>query len=240
MGWAWELPRSLHTSAVTCFPSSSGQRAAAFPSEDSVPLRRNFHVWALGQTFAKKLPHGPPGAGSAFRMACGVWTPLLLAPVLGSPRLLLLASAGVGRWGYQGQLIGSWWSGQAERLPSPPSVCLPQPRNSETPAWLHSSFLYKILFASPGLGGRGTGVSMSSDALPGPPGLLVMLSVSPHRLHLPQAGRLGRWKYWGAWPSCQSQTYCLGLAEGALGGAVSHLGARWGCPLLGAIRVGTP
>ena len=123
---------------------------------------------------------------------------------------------------------------------SPPSVCLPQPRNSETPAWLHSSFLYKILFASPGLGGRGPGVSMSSDALPGPPGLLVTLSVSPHLLHLPQAGRLGLWKYWGVWPSRQSQTYCLGLAEGALGGAVSHLGARWGCPLLGAIRVGTP
>ena len=121
MGWAWELPRRLHTSAVTCFPSSSGQRAAAFPSEDSVPLRRNFHVWALGQTFAKKLPHGPPGARSAFRMACGVWTPLLLAPVPGSPRLLLLASAGVGRWGYQGQLIGSRRSGQAELLPS---LCL--------------------------------------------------------------------------------------------------------------------
>lgn len=31
MSWAWELPRRLHTSAVTCFPSSSGQRTAAFP-----------------------------------------------------------------------------------------------------------------------------------------------------------------------------------------------------------------
>lgn len=82
MGWAWELPRRLHTSAVTCFPSSSAQRPAASPSEDSVPLGSNIHVWALGQTFAKKLPHGAAGAGSAFRMACRVWTPLLLAPVL--------------------------------------------------------------------------------------------------------------------------------------------------------------
>lgn len=32
--------------------------------EDSVPLQGNFHVWAFGQTFAKKLhPTGPSAPG---------------------------------------------------------------------------------------------------------------------------------------------------------------------------------
>ena len=87
--------RPGHTGAETWLLFLHPVRATVSPLGNSVPLERNFHVWALGTTLDQKLClTGSPALDLPSGYSWGTGRPLLVPPVPHTPRILLLASAG--------------------------------------------------------------------------------------------------------------------------------------------------
>ena len=138
LGPAWEAPHK------------SSDLLPFLRREVSVSLGGNFHVWAFGQTFAKKLcPHGPPALGLPSGWFMGYGCPSYLPSVLGSPRLLPLASSGGWEVGVSGTDDGPLEAWACRALPLVLSAHLGLVTQRRPPR-LHSFFLHKILFASAG------------------------------------------------------------------------------------------